>query len=147
VGPVRMPGSTRQATRDELRALFAERWPAQPAADPWDLRAPEIPRARTARRTPPWISSCARASSCQPGLRAGVGRSLSERSGTWQGGLDRSALAEALLRLTHFADAGVESFHPEGGANRSHTATLIWRLEQRDPVAFEMTARIEVPGH
>jgi hypothetical protein len=83
-----------------------------------------------------------------PAGPAGWGRPISERAlGELAASLDRSALADTLAGLTRFADLGVESFHPEGGANRSHAATLVWRLEPSEPVAFEMTVRIEAPGH
>ena len=41
--PIRMPGSTRSATRDELSALFVEQRRAQPTAAGWDLPAPGHP--------------------------------------------------------------------------------------------------------
>ena len=43
--PIRMPGSTRPATREELSALFAEQRQAQPPEALWNLEAPRIPHA------------------------------------------------------------------------------------------------------
>src|SRR5262249_5205456 len=42
--PVRMPGSTRQATRDELYALFTEPELGEMPDDQWDFHRPDIPR-------------------------------------------------------------------------------------------------------
>jgi hypothetical protein len=39
------------------------------------------------------------------------------------------------------------TFTPEGQANRSNMATLVWRHEPGEPVPLEMTVSIEVPGH
>jgi hypothetical protein len=44
--PVRMPGATRQATRAELSALFAEQGPAETPDAQWDFNGPDIPLAR-----------------------------------------------------------------------------------------------------
>jgi hypothetical protein len=41
--PVRMPGSTRQATRDELYALFTESTAGGVPDDQWDFHRPDIP--------------------------------------------------------------------------------------------------------
>jgi hypothetical protein len=145
--PIRMPGSTRPATSDELRALFAEQRPAQPAEALWSLEAPRIPNARDGTDDPA-VDFALRSGLIVPAGAAGWGRPISERAlGELAASLDRSALAGTLFRLTHFAEADVESFHPEGSANRSHAATMVWRLEPREPAAFEMTVRIEVPGH
>ena len=145
--PIRMPGSTRQATPDELRALFAEQRPAQSAEAQWNLQAPQIPQARdgTADST---VDFVLRSGLMVPAGPAAWGRPISERAiGKLATGLDHSALTDTLSRLTRFADVSVESFHPEGRANRSNTATLVWRLEPGEPIAFEMIASIEVPGH
>ena len=145
--PIRMPGSTRPATPDELRALFAEQRPAQPHEALWNLEAPRIPHAKDGADDPA-VDFALRSGLIVPAGPAGWGRPISERAlGELAASLDRSALADTLARLTRFADFGVDSFHPEGSANRSHAATLVWRLETREPVAFEMTVRVEVPGH
>ena len=145
--PVRMPGSTRPATLDELRALFAEQRPAQPAEAEWNLQAPQIPRAENGT-----VNSAAdlalRSGLIVPAGAAAWGRPLSERAiAELAAALDRSALTGALAGLTGSAHAEVESFHPEGGANRSHTATLVRRLNPGKPAAFDMTVSIKVPGH
>jgi Schlafen, AlbA_2 len=145
--PVRMPGSTRPATPDELRALFAEQRPAQAAEALWNLEAPRIPNAGDGTDDPA-VDFALRFGLIVPAGAAGWGRPISERAlGELAASLDHSALAGTLFRLTRFAEADVESFHPEGGANRSHAATMVSRLEPREPAAFEMTVRIEVPGH
>jgi hypothetical protein len=87
------------------------------------------------------------------GLRVPVGpaawgRPISERAvNELATSLDHSALAAALSGLTPPAAGNVEHFHPEGQANRSNMATLVWRHEPGEPVLFEMTVSIEVPGH
>jgi len=145
--PVRMPGSTRQATRDELYALFTEPGPGDVPDDQWDLNRPDIPQAQDGGK------DSAVDLVMLSGLRVPVGpaawgRPLSQRAITGLAtSLDRSPLAKALFGLTGRAQADVESFHPEGLANRSNIATLVWRLQPSAPVPFEMIARIEVPGH
>ena len=136
--PIRMPGSTRSATRDELRALFAEQRPAQPAEALWNLEAPRIPHAADGTDDPA-ADFALRSGLIVPAGPAAWGRPISERTlGELARGLDGSALAQALAGLTGSADPGV---------NRSNTATLVWRLGAGEPAAFEMTAQIEVPGH
>jgi Schlafen, AlbA_2 len=44
--PVRMPGSTRQATRDELYELFTEPQPGDLQDSEWEFNRPDIPRGR-----------------------------------------------------------------------------------------------------
>ena len=145
--PIRMPGSTRPTTREELRALFAEQRPAQPPEALWNLEAPRIPHAKGGTDDPA-VDFALRSGLIVPAGPVAWGRPISERAlGELAGALNRSALTEVLFSLTRFAGTGIETFHPEGSANRSNTATLIWRLEPHEPVAFEITARIEVPGH
>jgi schlafen family protein len=145
--PVRMPGSTRQATRDELYALFTEAGAEEMANVQWDFNRPDIPRTQDGGQdlTVDFVMLS--------GLRVPVGpaawgRPLSQRAvAELAKSLDDSAVAKVLFELMPLAEANIESFHPEGQANRSNAATLVWRLEPRDPVPFEMTARLEVPGH
>ena len=145
--PIRMPGSTRPATPDELRALFAEQRAAQPTEALWNLEAPRIPHAGDGTDDST-VDFALRSGLIVPAGPAGWGRPISERAlGELAGALNRSALTEVLFSLTRFAGTGIETFHPEGSANRSNTANLVWRLEPHEPVAFEITARVEVPGH
>jgi hypothetical protein len=145
--PVRMPGSTRQATRDELYALFTEPQPGDLADTQWDFNRPDIPRGQDG--SPDAAVDLVTLS----GLRVPVGpaawgRPLSQRAiRELATSLDRSRLADVLFALTRLGQADVETFHPEGQANRSNIATLVWRLQPPPPVPFEMTVRIEVPGH
>jgi hypothetical protein len=145
--PVRMPGSTRQATRDELYTLFTEPMPGDVADAQWDFNRPDIPRGQDGG--PDSTVDLVMLS----GLRVAVGpaawgRPLSQKAIRELGAsLDRSSLADALFGLTRLNQADVESFHPEGLANRSNVATLVWRLQPPPPAPFEMTVRIEVPGH
>jgi hypothetical protein len=145
--PIRMPGATRQATRDELYTLFTEPGPGDTPDEQWDFHRPDIPLDREGRqdeRVDLVMLS---------GLRVPVapearGRPLSQRVlGELAEVLDQSALERTLFRLTGLGGADIEKFHPEGQANRSNIATLVWRIEPDEGAPFEMTVRIEVPGH
>lgn len=144
--PVRMPGSTRQATRDELYALFTEPAAGAGPDDQWDFHGPEIPQDQNGPDSTVDLVLLS-------GLRvpvgpAALGRPLSQRAIRELGRcLDGSALARVLFRLTGRGQADVDGFHPEGRANRSNIATLVWRLQPPAPVPFEITVHIEVPGH
>lgn len=87
------------------------------------------------------------------GLRVPVGpaawgRPISQRAITELAAqLDQSALEEVLSDLTGHVEADVDTFHPEGQANRLNVATLVRRLLVAKSVPFEMVASIEVPGH
>jgi hypothetical protein len=113
----------------------------------WDFNRPDIPR--TQHGGPDSTVDLVLLS----GLRVPVGpaawgRPLSQRAvGELATSLDRSALVKALFRITKLAQASADTFHREGQANRSNIATLVWRLQPPEPVPFEMTARIELPGH
>jgi hypothetical protein len=145
--PVRMPGSTRQATRDELYALFSEPRPGQMSDGQWDINRPDIPRAKDGGPDSD-VDLVVLSGLRVPVGPAAWGRPISERAVMeLAASLDRSALAAALSGLTPPAAGNVEHFHPEGQANRSNMATLVWRIEHGEPVLFEMTVSIEVPGH
>lgn len=141
-----MPGSTRQTTRDELYALFTEPAMGGVADDRWDFQRPDVPSGQNGPDSAVDVILLS-------GLRvpvgpAALGRPLSQRAIRELGtSLDHSILARALFRLTGRGQADVDGFHPKGQANRSNIATLVWRLQPPAPVPFEMTARIEVPGH
>jgi hypothetical protein len=145
--PVRMPGSTRQATRDELYALFTEPRAGQVPDGQWDLHRPDIPQAKDGGRDSD-VDLVMRSGLRVPVGPAAWGRPMSERAvKELVTGFDRSPLPTTLFNLTRRPAANVESFHPEGQANRSNMATLVWRHEPGDPVAFEITVSIEVPGY
>jgi hypothetical protein len=145
--PIRMPGSIRPATPDELRALFAEQRPAQPGEALCNLEAPQIPHANDGADDPA-VDFALRSGLIVPAGPAGWGQPISERAlGELAASLDRSALIGALPGLRRLDNPRVELFHPEGSANRSHAATLVSRLEPGEPTLFEMTVRVEVPGH
>ena len=111
--PIRMPGSTRPATRGRA-ARAVRRAAARPAG-----RGPVEPGGTADPARQGWH----RRPCC--GLRPALGpdrasrarglgsaRSPSGHWGSWRGALDRSALAEALVSLTRFADSGVEIVPP-----------------------------------
>ena len=117
-------------------ALFVEQRPAQPPEALWNLEAPRIPHAKDGTDDPA-VDFALRSGLIVPAGPAAWGRPISERAlGELAGALNRSALTEVLFSLTRFAGTGIETFHPEGSANRSNTAALIWRLEPHEPVAF-----------
>jgi Putative DNA-binding domain len=144
--PVRMPGSIRQATRDGLYALFTERKPAETPDAQWDLNRPDIPQARDGG-TDPTVDFVVLSGLHVRAAPAAWGRPISERAVEELAlRLDRSALSMFLLELTWRSNAFATSFSKEG-INRSHIANLVWRLLPGEPVPFEMTAHVEVPGH
>jgi len=146
LAPVRIPGGTRQATRDELEALFIERQAEDVQDTQWDLNAPDIPYGDAGGRDPT-VDLLIRSGLRVPVGRAAWGRPISQRAvDELAGGLSQSALAGFVLELTWRGNTGVGLFRREGH-NRSHTANLVWRLLPGEPVPFEMTARVEVPGH
>jgi hypothetical protein len=145
--PIRMPGGTRQATRDELRALFAEDSADRTAEQPWTLNAPDFPRTQDGGQDPSVDLMVLSGLRVPVGPKA-AGRPISQRAVDQIAiGLDRSALARSLFELTGSQSIGVESFHREGPANRSHVANLVWRLGPGELVPFEVVVRLEVPGH
>ena len=145
--PVRMPGSTRQATRDELYALFTEPATGGMPDGQWDFHRPDIPQGQGGGPDPA-VDVVLLSGLRVPVGPAALGRPLSQRAIRELGTrLDGSILADVLFGLTRRNQADVDGFHPEGQANRSNIATLVWRLHPSPPVPFEMTARIEVPGH
>jgi hypothetical protein len=119
--PVRMPGGTRQATRDELRALFAEDRSAG-VARKCTLNAPDFPQAQEGGQDPA-VDLVLLSGLNVPACPAAIGRPNSQRAvGELAAKLDRSALAETLFALTRRRSADIESFHREGPANRSIVA-------------------------
>ena len=116
------------------------------------LRANSRQRVGRGRPDIPWDENGTTEAGVDFALRSGVtiqagaiamGRPISERALVeLASALNKSALTEVLFDLTRFAGANVEIFHPEGSANRSNTATFVYRLEPGNPAAFEVTARI-----
>ena len=145
--PIRMPGGTRQATRDELRTLFSEADVDRTGEQPWTLNAPDFPRTQDGGQDPSVDLIVLSGLRVPVGPKA-AGRPISQRAvDQIAAGLDRSALAHSLFELTGSQSIGVESFHREGPANRSHVANLVRRVGPGEVVPFEVAARLEVPGH
>jgi Putative DNA-binding domain len=156
--PVRIPGGTRQATRAEMAALFAE----QPAGHAglggsWNIDAPQIPSG--ADGTPdPTIDMILKTGLIVTPGPACPGRPLSEAViANLASALDKSPLANALLDLTGMPGlmgrnrlAGRYSTQRRGRPNTSGTATLVWQITSRDVQPFDMTFRVDAPdqyGH
>lgn len=156
--PVRIPGGTRQATRAEMAALFAE----EPAArngrgGSWEIDAPQIPSG------PDGTPDTAIDMILKTGLimvpgPACPGRPLSEAAvANLAAALDRSALANTLLDITGLPGLiGREraaAFHVtqrRGRPNTSGTATLVWQSASGKIPPFQVIARIVAPdqyGH
>jgi hypothetical protein len=144
--PVRRPGGTRQATRAEMAALFAEQ-PAAAAvqASYWDFEAPQMPSGRDGLPDATADFVVLSGSRVAPGPAA-PGRPLSERAiGALCAALDKSTLTDTLVVLSGLTRAGVDGFRRQGRPNTSGTATLAWRIAgEMSP--FEVTVRIEAPG-
>jgi Schlafen, AlbA_2 len=145
--PVRIPGGTRQATRAEMVALFAEQ-PTAAAMQPghWDFDAPRIPSGKDGQDDPQVDMVLKTGLRVRPGP-ACPGRPLSERAiGELAAGLDKSPLADILFILTGLRDAGLYNTHRRGRPNTSGTATLVWQIASGQIPPAEMTVRVEAPG-
>lgn len=144
--PVRIPGGTRQATRAELAALFAEHPSGAAAAGRWDFDAPRIPSGDDGLDDPQVDMMLKTGLRITPGP-ACPGRPLSERVlSELAAAVDKSPLADILFSLTGLTDAGIHNAHRRGRPNTSGTATLVWRIAGGDIPPAEMTVRIEAPG-
>jgi Putative DNA-binding domain len=144
--PVRIPGGTRQATRAEMAALFAEQ-PAAAAVQPghWDFEAPQIPTGNDGQDNTQ-VDMVLKTGLRVPPGPACPGRPLSERAiGELSAALDKSPLAAILFTLTEFTKAGFHGTHRRGRPNTSGTATLVWQIAGPVP-PVEMTVRVEAPG-
>jgi hypothetical protein len=144
--PVRIPGGTRQATRAEMAALFAER-PAAGAVQPdhWDFEAPQIPTGSDGQDDPQ-IDIVLKTGLRVPPGPACPGRPLSERAiSELAAALDKSPLAGILFTLAEFTRAGFHGTQRRGRPNTSGTATLVWQIAGEVTPA-EMTVRVEAPG-
>jgi hypothetical protein len=148
--PVRIPGGTRQATRAEMAALFAEQSsPVASLASSWGFNAPQVPTGKDGLADPSVDMVIL------PGLRiapgpAAPGRPLSERAiSELCAALGKSPITDVLFNLTGLSSTGIYGFKREGRPNTSGTATLWWRIAD-GIVPFAVTVRIEAPdqyGH
>ena len=140
-------GGTRQATRAEIGALFAE----QPSATTvqggqWDFDAPQLPQGGIDE--PAGVADMV----LKTGLRvrpgpACPGRPLSERAvGELAAALDKSPLARALFDLTGLTSGGLYNSRRRGRPNTSGTATLVWQIASGEIPPFEVTVRVGAPG-
>lgn len=145
--PVRIPGGTRQATRAEMGALFAEE-PAIAATQPgsWDFDAPHMPTGKDGLPDNQVDMMLKTGLRVPPGPVC-PGRPLSERGiAELAAALDKSPLAEILFNLTGLASTGIYGTHRRGRPNTSGTATLVWQIASGKVPPFEMTVRVEAPG-
>jgi Putative DNA-binding domain len=151
--PVRIPGGTRQATRAEMAALFADQ-PAGGAAVAgyWDLDAPRIRTANDGSPDPAIDMMLKTGLRITPGP-ACPGRPLSEAViDELAKAIDDSPLAITLYDLTSLPGligrtrlTGLSNTQRRGRPNTSGTATLVWEIAS-DPSPFTMTIRVESPG-
>ena len=145
--PVRIPGGTRQATRAEMAALFAE----QPAAgtrpgDSWDFGAPQVPTGADGTADVGIDMVLKTGLRVTPGP-ASPGRPLSEAGiDALAAALDRSPIAGTLFRLSGLISAGIFNTHRRGAPNTSGTATLVWQIAAGEIPPFQMTIRVVAPG-
>ena len=145
--PVRMPGGTRQATRAEMAALFAEQPAGPDAVGGWDFDAPRIPSGDDG------LDDTQVDMMLKTGLRitpgpACPGRPLLERAiSELAVALDKSPLADVVFTLTGLKDAGLYNTHRRGLPNTAGTATLVWQIASSGDIPpAEMTVSIEAPG-
>jgi hypothetical protein len=146
--PVRMPGgSTRQATRDELYALFIEERLDEDEGGKWDLNSPRIPDDKNNNRDIT-VDFVILTGLRVPAASAALGRPISGRAvDAIAAALDGLRLPSLLMELTGASHGGLDPFRREG-FNRSYIANLVWRLRLGGEInPFEMNLRIEVPGH
>lgn len=145
--PVRIPGGTRQATRAEMAALFADQ-PLTTMTQPgqWDFDTPQIPSGKNGVPDPT-IDMILKTGLRVPPGPACPGRPLSERTvNELAAALDKSSLAETLFNLTGLFSTGIYNTHRRGRPNTSGTATLAWQIATGKVSPAEMTVRVEAPG-
>jgi len=144
--PVRIPGGTRQATRAEMAALFAEQPTTAGVQGNWDFDAPQMPGGKDGLPDSQVDMMLKTGLRVPPGP-ACPGRPLSERAiSELATAVDRSPLAETLFNLTGLASSGIYGAHRRGRPNTSGTATLVWQIAIGEFPPFEMTVRVEAPG-
>jgi hypothetical protein len=145
--PVRIPGGTRQATRAEMAALFAEK-PGAGIGQPgyWDLDAPQVPTGPDGLPDPGVDMVLKTGLGVMPGP-ACPGRPLSEAVlDELAAALDKSPLASTLFTLTGLMSGGIYNTQRQGRPNTSGTATLVWQIASRESSPFQMTVRVVAPG-
>jgi hypothetical protein len=145
--PVRIPGGTRQATRAEMAALFAEH-PAAGIApgNYWDFDAPQVPAGSDGTADPEIDMVFKTGLRVTPGP-ACPGRPLSEAGiAELAAALDRSPLANTLFTLSGLMSGGLYNTQRRGVPNTSGTATLVWQIASGEVPPFQMTIRIVAPG-
>jgi hypothetical protein len=145
--PVRIPGGTRQATRAEMAALFAEQ-PVAAAVQPghWDFDAPQIPSGHDGQDDTQ-VDMVLKTGLRVPPGPACPGRPLSERAiSELAAALNKSPLAEVMFTLTGLSSTGIYDTHRRGRPNTSGTATLVWQIADGKIPPAGMTVRIEAPG-
>jgi hypothetical protein len=145
--PVRIPGGTRQATRAEMAALFAEQ-PSAAAVQPghWDFDAAQIPSGKDGQDNLQ-VDMVIKTGLRVPPGPACPGRPLSERAvSELATALDKSLLSETLFILTGLTDAGLHDTRRRGRPNTSGAATLVWQIASGQIPPAEMIVRVEAPG-
>jgi hypothetical protein len=144
--PVRIPGGTRQATRTEMAALFAEQAaPRVGGGGSWDVVAPQFPSGPDG--TPdPAIDMILKTGLTIPPGPACPGRPLSESvMANLATALDKSPLADVLFNLTGLMSTGLFATHRRGRPNTSGAATLVWEIASGEISSFRMTLRVVAP--
>ncbi|MCW2932152.1 MAG: hypothetical protein JWM19_3114 [Actinomycetia bacterium] len=149
--PVRIPGGTRQATRAEMAALFADQSTARarPGAS-WDVDAPQIPSGQDSMPDQAIDMIIKSGISVMPGP-ACPGRPLSETViANLAAFLDKSPVEKVLFSLTGLNSAGIFNTERRGRPNTSGTATLVWQIASGEIAPFKMVLRLVAPdqyGH
>jgi hypothetical protein len=134
--PIRMPGSTRQATRDELYALFTESRPVETPDTQWDFNRPDIPRSKDGTNPHPDVDLVMLSGVRVPVGPAAWGRPLSERAiEELATKLDHSALPQVLGRLARRSTTDdVELSIPKGRA--TGLTSQLWSGALRQAICF-----------
>jgi Schlafen, AlbA_2 len=156
--PVRRPGGTRQATRAEMAALFADQATARIGrGGSWDIEAPQIPSGSDGTPVPQIDMILKTGLRVTPGP-ACPGRPLSETLiANLARALGTSTLADTLLDITGLAAlagrtrlAALHHIQRRGRPNTSGAATLVWEIISGEMPPFQMTLRVVAPdqyGH
>jgi hypothetical protein len=146
--PVRIPGGTRQATRAELAALFAEQPPTAGQDSGWNIQAPQIPAGKDGTPDPAIDMILKTGLNITPGP-ACPGRPLSEKAiSELAAALDKSPLTDALFTLAAQTSGDLSrfrAFRRRGRPNTSGTATLAWEIAG-DICPFDVTVLAGPPG-
>jgi hypothetical protein len=145
--PVRIPGGTRQATRAELAALFAEPSPGRIApASGWEFDAPQLPTGPNGLPEASVDMMFKTGLNVTPGP-ACPGRPLSENViANLATALDKSPLAKTLITLSGIRSGGLCNTARRGRPNTAGTATLTWQIASGELPTFEIKTMIVAPG-